>query len=113
MVMYAGRQVEVGTGLDDVFYRDPPPVHARVCSPRCPRLDDVGDEELRPIGGQPPSMINLPPGCSFHPRCDYAEGRARCREERRRCATSAAGTSRRATSPRSWPCTTRRLEVGT
>jgi peptide/nickel transport system ATP-binding protein len=29
------------------------------------------DEELVPIPGRPPSLINLPGGCSFHPRCPY------------------------------------------
>jgi oligopeptide/dipeptide ABC transporter ATP-binding protein len=45
-----------------------------------PRL--VVDEDwLRPIPGQPPSLINKPPGCEFHPRCFLSQGRARCREE--------------------------------
>ena len=42
----------------------------------------VGEEEmLRPITGQPPSLINLPPGCAFHPRCFLSGGRMRCRTE--------------------------------
>ena len=42
----------------------------------------VGDEEmLRPITGQPPSLIHLPPGCAFHPRCFLSGGRLRCRTE--------------------------------
>jgi peptide/nickel transport system ATP-binding protein len=36
-----------------------------------PRLDSPRDEELVPIPGRPPSLINKPPGCSFHPRCPY------------------------------------------
>ena len=36
-----------------------------------PRLDTPRDEELTPIAGRPPSLINLPGGCSFHPRCPY------------------------------------------
>jgi oligopeptide/dipeptide ABC transporter ATP-binding protein len=39
-------------------------------------LDDVGNELLKPIRGNPPSLVNVPPGCPFHPRCDFA------REER-------------------------------
>ncbi len=30
------------------------------------------DADLLPIRGNPPSLINLPPGCAFHPRCRYA-----------------------------------------
>ena len=45
-----------------------------------PRLTE--DEEwLQPIPGQPPSLINRPRGCAFHPRCFLAQGRPRCREE--------------------------------
>ena len=69
MVMYAGRQVETG-GVDDVFYRSGHPYTEGL-------LDSVPKVEgelgpLRPIGGQPPSVIDLPSGCSFHPRCRYA-----------------------------------------
>jgi len=35
-----------------------------------PRIEG-DDQPLNPIGGQPPSMINLPSGCSFHPRCRF------------------------------------------
>ena len=35
----------------------------------------------RPIPGAPPSLINRPPGCAFHPRCFLSQGRLRCREE--------------------------------
>jgi oligopeptide/dipeptide ABC transporter ATP-binding protein len=43
----------------------------------------TADEEwLRPIPGQPPSLIHLPPGCPFHPRCFLSQGRLPCREER-------------------------------
>ena len=36
-----------------------------------PRLDNPRDEELVPISGRPPSLINRPSGCHFHPRCPY------------------------------------------
>src|SRR6201999_1647407 len=36
-----------------------------------PRMDSPRGEELVPIQGRPPSLINLPGGCSFHPRCPY------------------------------------------
>jgi peptide/nickel transport system ATP-binding protein len=38
-----------------------------------PRLDRPGGQRLIPILGTPPSLINVPPGCPFHPRCRYAE----------------------------------------
>jgi peptide/nickel transport system ATP-binding protein len=40
---------------------------------------DVTEGRLRPIPGAPPSLINLPPGCPFSPRCPLA--RDHCREE--------------------------------
>ena len=36
-----------------------------------PRLDRVRQKRLDPIPGNPPSLINVPSGCAFHPRCDY------------------------------------------
>jgi peptide/nickel transport system ATP-binding protein len=75
-VMYAGKLVEAGT-VDEIFY-----------SPRMPytlgllgslaRMDEVRHERLTPILGTPPSLLNLPPGCPFAPRCPMAE--ERCRE---------------------------------
>jgi peptide/nickel transport system ATP-binding protein len=43
------------------------------------RLDEEGKERLKPIKGLPPSLIFVPPGCAFHPRCPYAFDR--CKEE--------------------------------
>jgi oligopeptide/dipeptide ABC transporter ATP-binding protein len=78
VVMYAGQVVEQGD------------VHTIFASPRhpytiglmdsLPRLG-VDEDFLRPIPGQPPSLISRPPGCPFHPRCFLSQGRARCREE--------------------------------
>jgi oligopeptide/dipeptide ABC transporter ATP-binding protein len=39
------------------------------------------DERLEPIPGAPPSLINLPTGCPFHPRCFLSAGREKCRTE--------------------------------
>ena len=36
-----------------------------------PRLDQDVSDRLMPIAGSPPSLINLPSGCAFHPRCAY------------------------------------------
>jgi peptide/nickel transport system ATP-binding protein len=42
-----------------------------------PRLDVPRDAPLVPIPGRPPSLINPPSGCSFHPRCPYVRPRHR------------------------------------
>ncbi len=76
-VMYAGRIVESGT-VDDVFYAPRMPYTLGLLG-SLPRLDGSRDERLTPITGTPPSLVNLPPGCPFAPRCPLA--RDRCREE--------------------------------
>jgi peptide/nickel transport system ATP-binding protein len=38
-----------------------------------PRLDRELQDRLTPVKGTPPSLINVPSGCAFHPRCPYAE----------------------------------------
>jgi oligopeptide/dipeptide ABC transporter ATP-binding protein len=70
MVMYAGRQAELGT-TDEIFYRSRHPYTLGLLA-SMPRLDDTGDEPLIPIIGSPPSLIHRPPGCPFHPRCRFA-----------------------------------------
>ena len=70
MVMYAGRQVEMGT-TEEIFYESRHPYTLGLLA-SLPRLDDTGDEPLVPITGAPPSLIHLPPGCAFHPRCRFA-----------------------------------------
>jgi oligopeptide/dipeptide ABC transporter ATP-binding protein len=70
MVMYAGRQVELGT-TDEIFYETRHPYTLGLLA-SLPRLDDVGDEPLVPIKGSPPSLIRVPEGCAFHPRCRFA-----------------------------------------
>jgi oligopeptide/dipeptide ABC transporter ATP-binding protein len=78
LVMYAGREAEVGTA-HEVFYETRHPYTLGLLA-SLPRLDDVGDEQLRPIRGAPPSLINPPSGCAFHPRCDFARAE-RCPTE--------------------------------
>ncbi|NTW28574.1 MAG: ABC transporter ATP-binding protein [Coriobacteriia bacterium] len=75
LVMYAGRAVEYGT-VDDVFYS---PMHPYTWGlmDSLPRHDLTEKGELCPIKGQPPSLIHLPGGCTFHPRCPYAQERCR------------------------------------
>jgi peptide/nickel transport system ATP-binding protein len=71
MVMYAGRSVEYSSA-DEVFTRPQHPYTWGLLS-SMPRLDRVRTERLRPIAGAPPSLINVPSGCPFHPRCAYAD----------------------------------------
>ena len=81
LVMYAGRQVEHGA-VDDIFYSPRHP-YTRGLLGSLPRLDRRhGNERLRRIKGQPPSLIFLPPGCAFHPRCEYADLAGVCTHER-------------------------------
>ncbi len=68
-VMYAGRIVESAT-TDAIFARPQHPYTWGLLR-SIPRLDSPRDEELVPIPGRPPSLINPPSGCSFHPRCPY------------------------------------------
>jgi oligopeptide/dipeptide ABC transporter ATP-binding protein len=70
MVMYAGRQAELGT-VDEIFGRTRHPYTLGLLA-SLPRLDDTGEEKLLPIRGQPPSLLNRPSGCPFHPRCPFA-----------------------------------------
>ena len=75
-VMYAGRIVEMG----DIYTIFATPRHPYTVGlmQSLPRL--AADRDwLRPIAGQPPSMLNMPPGCPFHPRCFLAQGRNNCR----------------------------------
>jgi peptide/nickel transport system ATP-binding protein len=69
LVMYAGRMAEYGTGID-IFERPAHP-YAWGLLGSMPRLDRARTERLIPIPGTPPSLINVPDGCPFHPRCSY------------------------------------------
>src|ERR687885_518309 len=69
-VMYAGRIVEYGTKRD-VFY-DPQHPYTWGLLGSIPRLDRPKPKKLHSIRGLPPSLINLPGGCKFRPRCPHA-----------------------------------------
>ena len=71
LVMYGGKPVEFGRA-DDVFYR---PMHPYTWGllESLPRHDVDDKGALCPIKGQPPSLIHLPAGCAFSPRCAYAQ----------------------------------------
>jgi oligopeptide/dipeptide ABC transporter ATP-binding protein len=79
MVMYAGRQAEVGT-TDEVFYETRHPYTLGLLA-SLPRVDDVGDEPLVPITGSPPSLIRRPSGCAFHPRCRFRRVPGLCNDQ--------------------------------
>jgi peptide/nickel transport system ATP-binding protein len=71
LVMYAGKPVEYGS-VEDVFYRPEHPYTWGLLGSMT-RLDRERRERLLPIAGTPPSLINVPSGCAFHPRCPYCE----------------------------------------
>jgi oligopeptide transport system ATP-binding protein len=72
MVMYAGRDVEHGT-VDELFY-DPRHPYTRGLLSSLPRPDVGGRaQRLQRIRGNPPSLLHLPQGCSFWPRCVHAK----------------------------------------
>jgi oligopeptide transport system ATP-binding protein len=78
VVMYAGRVVELG----DVFTIFNSPRHPyTVGLMNSLAKVDLDREWLEPIPGQPPSLVHLPPGCAFHPRCTLSQGRAICRTD--------------------------------
>jgi peptide/nickel transport system ATP-binding protein len=71
LVMYAGKSVERAP-VEELFYRPQHPYTWGLLS-SVTRLDRERQERLRPIAGTPPSLINVPPGCAFHPRCPYED----------------------------------------
>src|SRR5438067_5224869 len=77
VVMYAGRVVERG-GKRDIFY-DPQHPYTWGLLGSIPRLDRPKPKKLHSISGMPPSLINLPRGCKFRPRCPHAF--EKCQEE--------------------------------
>lgn len=87
MVMYAGKPVEIGT-VDDIFYTPRMPYTLGLLG-SLPRVDERNQERLTPILGVPPSLINLPAGCPFAPRCPMAAEICRTEEPELRPTTSA------------------------
>ena len=68
MVMYAGRALESGTTRE--VFNDPLHPYAWGLLESIPRITQKGSRLLA-IEGSPPSLINVPPGCPFHPRCPH------------------------------------------
>ncbi len=69
-VMYAGGIVESGN-IDDIYYSPQHPYTWGLLGSMT-RLDDEQRHRLHSVRGAPPSVINLPQGCRFRPRCDFA-----------------------------------------
>ncbi|HEY3868990.1 MAG TPA: ABC transporter ATP-binding protein [Actinocrinis sp.] len=87
LVMYAGKPVEIGS-VDDIYYAPRMPYTLGLLG-SLPRLDVRKQERLTPIQGAPPSLVNLPPGCPFTPRCPMAQDRCETAEPELRSVGSA------------------------
>jgi peptide/nickel transport system ATP-binding protein len=74
-VMYAGRIVERAS-VETVFAAPQHPYTWGLLR-SIPSIASEDEQRLVPIEGQPPSLITLPTGCSFHPRCPYVRARHR------------------------------------
>ncbi len=68
-VMYAGKVIESATAAE--IYQAPRHPYTMGLLRSVPRLDQPRKSKLEPIEGQPPDLWNLPPGCSFAPRCRF------------------------------------------
>ena len=77
-VMYAGKIVERGTARE--IYGDPRHPYTLGLLKSVPRLDEPRKQKLDPIEGQPPDLIDLPPGCNFRERCRFAVERCAVEE---------------------------------
>ncbi len=69
LVMYGGNMVEYGNA--DQIFTAPKMPYTQGLLASLPRLDLTERKRLEPIPGQPPNLLNLPPGCAFAPRCQY------------------------------------------
>lgn len=71
LVMYAGRKVEFGTCKDILTHPEMPYTWGLLSS--VPDLTASTDSRLIPIPGNPPSLLDPPPGCAFNPRCTHKD----------------------------------------
>jgi peptide/nickel transport system ATP-binding protein len=92
LVMYAGRVVEQGP-VDSLFAAPEDPYTWGLLS-SMPRLDRTRQTRLTPVPGNPPSLINPPSGCKFHPRCRFTSEVPgdRCRTEEPELIPTLAGS---------------------
>lgn len=72
LVMYGGQTMEYGTA-EDVFYRPTHP-YTQGLLKAIPRLD-ANDDKLSTIPGNPPNLLQMPSGCPFQARCEFAKDR--------------------------------------
>lgn len=94
MVMYAGRQAEIGT-VDELFYEPRHPYTLSLLA-SLPRVDRGSRRDrLYRIKGQPPSLIRVPTGCAFHPRCPLAHLPDPCSTDRPELVAVSGGTEHR------------------
>ena len=75
MVMYLGSNVEVGP-TEEIF-KHPAHPYTQVLTKAAPKLDPLNRQRDYAIEGEPPSPINTPSGCKFHPRCPYCTDQCR------------------------------------
>jgi oligopeptide/dipeptide ABC transporter ATP-binding protein len=82
IVMYLGRVVEEGR-TEDIFQKAAHP-YTRALLDAILQPDPQRERARKPLllAGEIPSPLAPPPGCSFHPRCPWGQGEARCREEK-------------------------------
>jgi oligopeptide transport system ATP-binding protein len=78
LVMYAGRIVE--SAPVERLYRQPAHPYTAGLLASLPRLDDSHKGRLQAIDGAPPDALNMPPGCAFCERCQFAV--EKCRDHR-------------------------------
>jgi peptide/nickel transport system ATP-binding protein len=74
-VMYAGRVLEYAPR--ETIFDEPQHPYTWGLLQSIPRLDAPRADRLQPVAGAPPSLINVPSGCTFHPRCPYTPPPAR------------------------------------
>jgi len=86
-VMYLGRLVEVAP--TETLFRRPKHPYTRMLLDTIPDLDMTG-RQRSPVAGEVPSPINPPSGCTFHPRCPFANDR--CKSERPKALPIEGGT---------------------
>jgi peptide/nickel transport system ATP-binding protein len=86
-VMYLGRVVEQAP--TETLFRRPKHPYTRMLLDTIPDLEMTGRQRT-PVGGEVPSPINPPSGCTFHPRCPFAN--ERCKVERPKALPIEGGT---------------------
>jgi peptide/nickel transport system ATP-binding protein len=88
-IMYAGKIIEEA-GVEAIFERPQHPYTQYLIN----SLPQFGDKTLRESApGAPPSLVDLPSGCAFHPRCRF--GMPICREEIPACRSVGANAQHR------------------